>query len=120
MGTIIPALVAVLAILMLIRVRTMMSQSRIDSATARRLVDGGALLLDVRSAAEFESGHLDGATNVPVGGVAEHFANSKDRARPIVVYCRSGLRSARAKSILDANGFEAVHNLGPMSAWDSA
>lgn len=118
MGTIIPALAAVLAFLLLLRVRKLMAQKRIDGPAARKLVEEGALLVDVRSVDEFGSGHVDGAINVPVGRVAEHFAKETDRTRPIIMYCRSGLRSARAKSILDAAGFEAVHNLGPMTAWD--
>ncbi len=95
-----------------------MAQQRIDGPAARKLVEAGALLVDVRSADEFGAGHVDGAINVPVGRVAQHFGADADRSRPIVVYCRSGMRSARAKSILDAAGFEAVHNLGPMTAWD--
>ncbi len=85
---------------------------------AHRLVAAGATLVDVRTAEEFADGHLSGAVNIPVadlqGRLAEIPAN-----RPVVVYCASGARSARAGEILHAAGRTAVHDLGPMSAWDS-
>ena len=83
---------------------------------AHRMVEEGALLLDVRTPGEFSGGHLDGAINIPVqelGGRLDEVA--KDR--PVVVYCRSGARSERARQMLVANGVEKVLNLGGMSAW---
>ncbi|MCB9506655.1 MAG: rhodanese-like domain-containing protein [Myxococcales bacterium] len=89
---------------------------RVASADARALVRDGATLLDVRSPAEFSSGHVDGAKNIPVGDLARRLPEL-DRARPVVVYCRSGARSAAATRILRSAGFDKVHDLGPMSAW---
>jgi phage shock protein E len=92
-------------------------------ALARRLVrEQGALLLDVRSAAEFESGHVDGARLVPhdeVGGRIDEIASllDGDRNKPIVVYCRSGKRSKKAKQTLEQAGFTQVVDLGGMSSW---
>jgi phage shock protein E len=92
-------------------------------ALARRLVrEQGALLLDVRSAAEFESGHVEGAKLVPhdeVGGRIDEIAGwlDGDRSRPIVVYCRSGKRSKNAKQTLEQAGFTQVVDLGGMSSW---
>jgi phage shock protein E len=88
----------------------------IDGAAARKLVAEGALLLDVRTPGEFAGGHVPGAQNVPVetlpGGAA-----SLPKDKPVVVYCRSGARSARARGLLEQSGFVAVHDLGPISAW---
>lgn len=89
---------------------------RIASADARRLVsEEGATLLDVRTPAEYASGHVEGAVNVPVDEVAARLSEIP-RDVPVVVYCRSGARSARASSTLREAGYD-VHDLGPRSAW---
>jgi phage shock protein E len=88
-----------------------------SGAEARSLVAAGALLLDVRTAEEFAEGHLPGALNVPVNELEARLAELEPKSRPIVVYCRSGLRSARARSVLLANGWARVENLGPKTAW---
>lgn len=90
--------------------------STIDGATARSLVAEGALLLDVRTPGEFASGHVPGAQNVPVETLPAGAAGLPTD-KPVVVYCRSGARSARAKGILLQSGFASVHDLGPISAW---
>lgn len=90
--------------------------STIDSKTARALVADGALLLDVRTPGEFAGGHVEGAKNVPVETLPSGAAGLPTD-KPVVVYCRSGARSARAKGILMQSGFATVHDLGPMSAW---
>lgn len=89
----------------------------VDPAEARRLVARGALLLDVRTPAEHAAGHLPGAVNIPVQSLGDRLVELDDRARPIVVYCRSGLRSSKAARILRRAGFLAVHDLGAMSHW---
>jgi rhodanese-related sulfurtransferase len=83
---------------------------------AHRLVQAGAVLLDVRSAAEFSDAHLPGAVNIPVGELAARVGELKG-ARAVVVYCHSGARAARAASVLEEAGLTAIANLGPMSAW---
>lgn len=90
-------------------------RSRISGAEARAKVDAGALLLDVRSEAEFASGGLPGAENLPIQSLPARLGELS-KARPIVVYCASGMRSSRAASLLRARGYE-VHDLGPARAW---
>jgi rhodanese-related sulfurtransferase len=84
---------------------------------AHQLVEGGALLVDVRSPAEFAAGHLPGALNVPVHEIQARDAELGPRDRPLVLYCRSGTRSAHAAETLRQAGHTAVHNLGAMSRW---
>lgn len=85
---------------------------------AHALVKDGAFLLDVRSPGEFAEGHLAGAVNVPVSELEATLASlPADRSRQIVVYCRSGLRSARARALLLKAGFPRVEDLGGMSNW---
>ena len=84
---------------------------------AKRLVAEGARLVDVRSSAEFASGHIDGAVNIPVDQLPGRVAEVGPKEGPVVVYCRSGARSARAASILKAAGYTRVSDLGAMSRW---
>lgn len=87
--------------------------ARVDGAQARRLVTAGAVLLDVRTPEEFRAGHIAGAINIPVDALAAR-TSELPRDRPVVVYCRSGKRSARAAAMLEGR---EVHDLGPMTAW---
>lgn len=84
---------------------------------AHRMVAEGALLVDVRSPAEFAAGHLPGALNIPVHEIEAREAELAPRDRPLVLYCRSGNRSARAAAALQDSGHTSVHNLGAMSRW---
>lgn len=86
-----------------------------DRATAQAAVAKGALLLDVRTPDEFAAGHLDGAVNIPVDDLARRLGEVP-REREIVVYCRSGRRSAAAAEVLRGRG-QAVIDLGAMSNW---
>ena len=56
-------------------------------ADARRLVGEGARLVDVRSAGEFASGHLEGAVNIPVESLSTRIAELGDKDRPTILYC---------------------------------
>lgn len=84
-----------------------------DPATAWQQVEQGALLIDVRTAEEFQQGHLAGAINIPyqmiVSG-AKHYQLALDT--PVVVYCRSGRRSGIAEQQLEQAGFSKVYNGG--------
>jgi phage shock protein E len=83
------------------------------AASGRELVAQGATLLDVRTSEEFASGHLDGAVLIPVSDLAVRMGELP-RDRPVVVYCRSGRRSAAAADQLRSAGFR-VHDVGAMS-----
>lgn len=90
-----------------------------DPALACKLVkEQGALLLDVRSDAEFAEGHLDGAAHVPHDQIAGRLGEvGDDKSRPIVTYCRSGRRAHAAKQTLLDAGYTQVTNLGGMTDW---
>ena len=109
-GTWLPLIV--LAALWLVLTRL----GKASRAQAHELVAAGAILLDVRSEAEFASGHLPAAVNVPVGQLPAQASSLASAGKPIVVYCASGVRSAGAKRILQAAGAK-VHDLGAMHRW---
>lgn len=71
----------------------------------------GALLVDVRSAEEFEAGHIDGSVNLPhtdIDDIAEMLGPDLDR--PAVLYCGSGRRAGIALEALQARGYTAIFN----------
>ena len=89
----------------------------VTSSDARRLVEGGARLVDVRTPEEFAAGHIAGAINIPVQDLDRRMGEIEPKDRAIVLYCRSGNRSGRAGRMLRSAGYVAVHDLGAMSRW---
>jgi phage shock protein E len=79
----------------------------------------GARVVDVRSSDEFASGHVAGAVNVPVDTIVQKPASVGKKDVPVLVYCRSGARSARAASALQAAGYEVL-DLGGYGAAKAA
>jgi phage shock protein E len=89
----------------------------IVSSDARRLVTAGAKLVDVRTPEEYAQGHLEGAVNIPVQELSQRMSEMGSPTTTVVLYCRSGKRSRRAKEMLLQAGFTSVHDLGAMSRW---
>jgi len=84
---------------------------------AERVRHNGLVLLDVREPHELEISNLPNAVNIPLGTLAARLAEL-DSARDMVVFCRSGTRSARALELLASAGFSRVKNLkGGINAW---
>ncbi len=75
-----------------------------------QMLADGALILDVRTPAEFREGHARDAVNIPLDTLPGELKRL-DKRRPIVTCCRSGMRSASAAALLTRNGFMA-HNGG--------
>lgn len=74
------------------------------------------LLLDVRTPEEFASGHIPGAVNIPVEALANRLSEVP-QTQTVVVYCRSGNRSATASQILAEAGYSSIYDLGGINAW---
>lgn len=83
---------------------------------ARELVAAGALLLDVRTPEEYADRHVEGAVNIPVHELSGRLKEVGTTMRPVVVYCRSGARSASAAQQLRRAGYE-VHDIGGIGNW---
>ena len=73
--------------------------------------DGSMTLIDVRTAEEFDSGHIKGFFNIPVDELREHIEEF-DIKKPVYVVCQSGLRSYIACCILSQHGFECYNLSG--------
>ena len=80
-----------------------------------QLVKNGAVIIDVRTKAEYQQGHIKGSINVPLNNLSNHYSKL-DRNKPIITCCASGMRSAQAKNILNANGYSEVYNGGGWSS----
>ena len=71
----------------------------------------GALIVDVRTPAEFAQGHLPGAINIPLPQVVEEFAaRNIGKDTDVVLYCRSGNRSGQAQRALIQEGYTNTFN----------
>lgn len=104
-----------LIVLWLIARQVIAAKNRIAGAEAHERVRAGAVLLDVRTAAEYAQNRIEGAVNIPVSELRTRIGEiPKDSA--VVVYCHSGMRSSAAARVLRRAGYEA-HDLGPRSAW---
>ncbi len=69
-------------------------------------------IIDVRTPEEFNSGHIEGAINIPLDVVATRIEELKAMPAPIIAYCRSGNRSGMAVNILKQNGIAQAINGG--------
>ncbi len=78
-----------------------------------------ALMLDIRSASEFEAGHVINARNIPAADLKSKIGElNKFKDRPIVVCCATGTSAGAAIRELSNAGFEQLHSLkGGISAW---
>jgi rhodanese-related sulfurtransferase len=86
-----------------------------EATDFKKLVQDGAVIVDVRSAAEYRSGHIPGSINIPVDTIKTKVADLKKKNKPVITVCRSGARSSMAKGILESSGVQAF-NGGP---WNS-
>jgi phage shock protein E len=78
------------------------------------LVAKGAIILDVRTVGEFESGHIKGAVNIPLSHLHKGTINLDTNAT-IITCCSHGLRSVKAVSVLHERGYRKVYNGGAWS-----
>ena len=93
----------------------------VDPKVAYEMIenDDNVTLIDVRTPDEFKhDGHIADAKLIPLGQLAQNL-NMVDKAKKVLVYCRSGSRSVAASRILGSRGFTVVNMSGGMMAWKS-
>jgi rhodanese-related sulfurtransferase len=86
---------------------------------ARKLVDDGAQLIDVRVEHEWDAGRIPGASHIELSELSDR-AGEIDRGRPVVFYCRGDNRSDMAAEVFAAAGYEAKVLAGGIQAWAEA
>jgi rhodanese-related sulfurtransferase len=97
--------------------------TQIGTLEATRLMNQGhALILDVRDAPEFASGHLPRARHIPMQELSKRIEEiGKYKDKPVIVTCRNGSRAGAATRFLKRAGFTAVYQLkGGLAAWQQA
>lgn len=72
----------------------------------------GAIVLDVRTAEEYNDGHIEGSKNIALQVLNGKISEIKKWNKPIIACCRSGVRSAQATSILKENGIDCINGGG--------
>jgi len=81
----------------------------------QEVISDGAVILDVRTKGEYQTGHLRNSINIPVDNLEQNI-KKLNKSKPIVTCCASGARSASARRILNSNGFDKVYHGG---SWHS-
>ncbi len=84
-------------------------------AVVKEWIDNGALIVDVRTPEEFAAGHYKNSINIPLGELESKIDLFGNKENHIVVYCRTGNRSGKAKDILEKNGYKNVINGGGLN-----
>jgi rhodanese-related sulfurtransferase len=101
-------------------VQTQAAEVRPISAADAKVILGGedAVLLDVRTQEEFDAGHIEGAMLLPHDELSQRADElPADKDTTIIVYCRTGRRSAIAAETLMSLGYTNVYDLGGIESW---
>lgn len=80
-----------------------------NTTNYKTLIENGAIILDVRTTPEFESGNIKGSKNIPLNILANKI-NELKQFDNIIVCCQSGMRSSNATSMLKQHGIKNVVN----------
>lgn len=81
----------------------------------KQMLSDGAVIVDVRTRAEYQGGSIKGSINIPLNELSGSM-NKLNPAKPVITCCASGMRSATACSLLKSSGFAEVHNGGGWSS----
>lgn len=108
--------IIILAVAVLAGFYLLKRMSFVSEEIARRHLANGALVIDVRSPEEFQSGNVPNAINIPLGELKEKLpARVKDKNQVLLLHCLSGGRSGIAQQQARAMGYTNVFNLGSLS-----
>ena len=91
---------------------TISKAGQISAKDAATYLKNGALVIDVRTAGEFSSGHLTNAINIPLDEIATAVPQRwPDKSRVLLLHCQSGMRSGVAQKKLNSLGYTNAFNL---------
>lgn len=115
---VIPVIIAVISVAYTSRESDQVK--KLTAAQAKERMDGSdpVTVVDVREPEEYDAGHIPGAVSLPVGSLSRKAAGVlPDKNTPILVYCETGERSARAASRLAGMGYADVSDFGGLRSW---
>lgn len=115
-----PILIGAALLLLLLIVVTELRRSggnQLSVAETVKLMNSGALVVDLRSSEAFHGGHILGAKNIPMDEL-DAKAGKLDKGQALILCCDAGTSSQRAQGLLQKQGFEKIFNLrGGIRAW---
>ena len=113
------ALVALIVLVVFNEIRITTSGAAVAPTDAITLINKGALVLDVRDAAQFDNGHIVNARNIPTADLADKMNSiEKYRDKPVLVCCDTGGPGGQAAVLLKKQSFTQVQSLkGGLAAW---
>lgn len=82
------------------------------SESVKEYMDKGAVIIDVRTVGEFKEGHIKNSKNIPLDNIFSKVNEIKRLEKPVIVCCRSGMRSSQAASILKNSGIDVMNGGG--------
>lgn len=94
-----------------------LKQADINAGVGDFLKTEKAVLLDVRTKEEYESGHIENSENIPLQQIQKVLDKITDKNTPLFVYCQSGARSSSAITALKQMGYLNVTNIGGISSY---
>ena len=86
--------------------------SFLGTGSLKKAIRQGAVIIDVRSASEYDQGRIPGSLNIPVDRIAVSVSRIKQLNKPVICCCASGHRSRIAANTLKAAGLKEVYNGG--------
>ena len=108
-------IISLLFICLLITACSKNSYDTIDTNRALELIDTGAIVIDVRTPAEFEREHIPNAVNIPLEDIDKIGYAKEDT---IIIYCQTGIKSKQAVETLANLGYTSLYNLdGGLLNW---
>ena len=90
-------------------IKNLFKSEKVDYA---QLVKDGAIIIDVRTAAEYKKAHIDGAKNIPLAEFGHRVKEYTNKEEVYITCCTAGMRSASARSIMKRTGYKKVYNGG--------
>ncbi len=83
------------------------------------IINNGAIMVDVRTKEEYDDNHIEGAVSLPLDDINEETVKKivKNKDDAMIVYCKSGVRSAKALEELNNLGYNNVYDLGSINNW---
>lgn len=106
------ALIITAAIILLYICYRTLRMATLDDGLQSKIANG-AIILDVRTETEYNTGHIEGSVNISLGTIRERYTEL-DPGKTYITCCSHGLRSVKAENILKQKGFKNVYNGG---AW---
>ena len=93
---------------------------QIDVEEARRRLEAGGRMIDVREPREFSEWRIPGATPLPMSEFLERYEAELPKDEELMIQCRTGSRSDQVARLLLQRGYRAVNVAGGIVAWESA